>query len=173
MERGYIQIYTGDGKGKTTAAFGLALRAAGSGLRVYIGQFVKDMKYAEVRLIEQALPQITVEQLGRGCFIDRKPDEQDRAAAREGLRRAAACMAGGGYDLVILDEISIAIACGLLGEAEVAALLDGKPLGVELVLTGRYMPPSLLERADLITEMKEVRHYYATQGLLARDGIER
>lgn len=172
MEKGYIQIYTGDGKGKTTAAFGLALRAAGAGLRVYIGQFVKDMKYAEVRLIQQTLPQITVELLGRGCFIDRRPDEMDKAAAQEGLQRVAACMEGG-YDLVVLDEISIAIACGLLAEEEVAALLDAKPQGVELVLTGRSMPASLLERADLITEMKEVRHYYATQGLLARDGIER
>ena len=173
MERGSLHIYTGDGKGKTTAAMGLALRAAGAGLRVYIGQFVKDMKYHEVRLIEQALPQITVEQLGRGCFLDRPPNEGDRQAAREGLERARALMESGDYDLMILDEFSIAIVCGLFTEQEAQALVDAKPASLELALTGRYMPQSLLDRADLATEMKELRHYYASQGVLARDGIER
>lgn len=173
MEKGYLQIYTGDGKGKTTAALGLALRAAGAGLRVYIGQFVKDMKYHEVQLIEQALPQIAVEQLGRGCFIDRPPDEKDRQAALEGLDHVRRLMESGRYDLMILDELSIAIVCGLMTEEQALDLLDARPDSLELVLTGRYMPQSLLDRADLITEMKEVRHYYAAQGLLARDGIER
>lgn len=173
MEKGYLQIYTGDGKGKTTAALGLALRAAGAGLRVYIGQFVKDMKYHEVQLIEQALPQIVVEQLGRGCFIDRPPDEKDRQAALEGLDHVRRLMESGRYDLMILDELSIAIVCGLMTEEQALGLLDARPDSLELVLTGRYMPQSLLDRADLITEMKEVRHYYAAQGLLARDGIER
>lgn len=173
MEKGYLQIYTGDGKGKTTAALGLALRAAGAGLRVYIGQFVKDMKYHEVQLIEQALPQIVVEQLGRGCFIDRPPDEKDRQAALEGLDHVRRLMESGRYDLMILDELSIAIVCGLMTEEQALNLLDARPDSLELVLTGRYMPQSLLDRADLITEMKEVRHYYAAQGLLARDGIER
>lgn len=173
MEKGYLQIYTGDGKGKTTAALGLALRAAGAGLRVYIGQFVKDMKYHEVQLIEQALPQIAVEQLGRGCFIDRPPDEKDRQAALEGLDHVRRLMESGRYDLMILDELSIAIVCGLMTEEQALDLLDARPDSLELVLTGRYMPQSLLDRADLITEMKEIRHYYAAQGLLARDGIER
>lgn len=173
MEKGYLQIYTGDGKGKTTAALGLALRAAGAGLRVYIGQFVKDMKYHEVQLIEQALPQIAVEQLGRGCFIDRPPDEKDRQAALEGLDHVRRLMESGRYDLMILDELSIAIVCGLMTEEQALDLLDARPDSLELVLTGRYMPQSLLDRADLITEMKEIRHYYGTQGLLARDGIER
>lgn len=173
MEQGYLQIYTGDGKGKTTAAMGLALRAAGAGLRVYIGQFVKDMKYHEVLLMERALPQITIEQLGRGCFIDRPPDEQDRQAALDGLNRARQLMEQRQYDLMILDEFSIALVCGLFTEQDALDLLDAKPASLELVLTGRYMPQSLLDRADLVTEMKEIRHYYATQGLLARDGIER
>ena len=101
---GMIQIYTGNGKGKTTAAMGLALRACGAGLRVYIGQFVKDMKYAEVRLLEQVLPQIQIEQLGRGCFIRREPGPADRQAAQQGLARVAEQMKGGRYDLLILDE---------------------------------------------------------------------
>lgn len=173
MEQGFLQIYTGNGKGKTTAAMGLALRAAGAGLRVYIGQFVKDMKYHEVLLMERALPQITIEQLGRGCFIDRPPDEQDRQAALNGLNRARQLMEQRQYDLMILDEFSIALVCGLFTERDALDLLDAKPASLELVLTGRYMPQSLLDRADLVTEMKEIRHYYATQGLLARDGIER
>ena len=115
MEKGYLQIYTGDGKGKTTAAVGLALRAAGAGLRVYIGQFVKDMKYHEVQLIEQALPQIVVEQLGRGCFLDRPPNDGDRQAALDGLNHVRRLMESGQYDLMILDEFSIAIVCGLFG----------------------------------------------------------
>ena len=170
---GMIQIYTGNGKGKTTAAMGLALRACGAGLRVYIGQFVKDMKYAEVRLLEQVLPQIQIEQLGRGCFIRREPGPADCQAAQQGLARVAEQMKGGRYDLLILDEIGIAISMGLLEEEAVLALLESKPPQVELVLTGRYMPEKLLAKADLITEMKEIRHYYATRGLLARDGIER
>ena len=95
MKQGYLQIYTGNGKGKTTAAMGLALRAAGAGLRVYIGQFVKDMKYSEVRLMEKALPQITIELLGKGCFIDRPPEESDRQAAQEGLEHVAQLMGSG------------------------------------------------------------------------------
>ena len=173
MKQGYLQIYTGNGKGKTTAAMGLALRAAGAGLQVYIGQFVKDMKYSEVRLMEQVLPQITIELLGKGCFIDRPPEEGDRQAAQEGLDHVAQLMKSGQYDVMILDEISIAISMGLLEEEAVLALLESKPPQVELVLTGRYMPEKLLAKADLITEMKEIRHYYATRGLLARDGIER
>lgn len=173
MKQGYVQIYTGNGKGKTTAAMGLALRAAGAGLRVYIGQFVKDMKYSEVRLMEKALPQIKIELLGKGCFIDRAPDESDRQAAREGLDHVAQLMESNQYDVMILDEISIAIVCGLIQEEDVLALIERRPQEMELVLTGRYMPPELMEKADLITEMKEVRHYYTEQGVLARDGIER
>lgn len=173
MKQGYVQIYTGNGKGKTTAAMGLALRAAGAGLRVYIGQFVKDMKYSEVRLMEKALPQIKIELLGKGCFIDRAPDESDRQAAREGLDHVIQLMESNQYDVMILDEISIAIVCGLIQEEDVLALIHRRPQGMELVLTGRYMPPELMEKADLITEMKEVRHYYTEQGVLARDGIER
>ncbi|MBM6918750.1 cob(I)yrinic acid a,c-diamide adenosyltransferase [Intestinimonas butyriciproducens] len=173
MKQGYLQIYTGNGKGKTTAAMGLALRAAGAGLQVYIGQFVKDMKYSEVRLMEQVLPQITIELLGKGCFIDRPPEEGDRQAAQEGLDHVAQLMKSGQYDVMILDEISIAIVCGLIPEENVLALIERRPQEMELVLTGRYMPSSLMEKADLITEMQEVRHYYTEQGVLARDGIER
>ena len=173
MKQGYLQIYTGNGKGKTTAAMGLALRAAGAGLQVYIGQFVKDMKYSEVRLMEQVLPQITIELLGKGCFIDRPPEEGDRQAAQEGLDHVARLMKSSQYDVMILDEISIAIVCGLIPEENVLALIERRPQEMELVLTGRYMPSSLMEKADLITEMQEVRHYYTEQGVLARDGIER
>ena len=157
MEKGYIQVYTGNGKGKTTAAIGLAVRAAGAGLRVYIGQFVKSIEYSEIKLIKERFPEITVELYGiDGCLIVR---------AREALR-------DGSYDLVILDEITICCYFKLLAESEVLALMDAKPEGTELVLTGRYAPDYMIEKADLVSEIQEIRHYYSS-GVKARDGIER
>lgn len=162
MERGYIHIYTGNGKGKTTAAFGLAVRALCAGKKVYVGQFVKSMKYNETR----------IEQLGHGCYIDRQPDAADIAAAREGLARCAGLLHGGDYDVVILDELTIALHFGLLTEEEVLEALRQRDPRVEAVITGRYAPQALLDAADLVTEMREVKHYY-TQGVLSRDGIDR
>ena len=172
MEKGYVQIYTGNGKGKSTAAIGLALRAAGSGIKVLIGQFVKSMKYAEIRLIESRIPEIETQLLGEGCFIRRAPSEADRLAAESGLAHLKEKMCSGKYDLIILDEVGIALHYQLLTCEALLAFLDARPSHVELVLTGRYIPQEILDHADLITEMREVRHYYS-QGVEARDGIER
>lgn len=177
MKQGYVQVYTGDGKGKTTAALGLALRALGAGLSVYIGQFIKGMKYSEIAALEKlgsayGSGRLRVEQYGRGCFIKREPEPADITAALNGLEKASEALASGRYDLVILDEINVASRYALLSEGAIANLLDTRPAGVELVLTGRYAPQSLIERADLVTEMKEIRHYYA-KGVAARRGIER
>lgn len=173
MTKGYVQIYTGDGKGKTTAALGLAMRAAGAGLRVYIGQFIKDMEYGEIRIIRDRFPEITAELYGNeaGCIIDRAPSGEDIRCAQQGLARAKAVLAGGEYDLVILDELTIPLSMGLLEISEILEMILQKPEKVELVITGRAAPAELIDMADLVTEMKEVKHYYR-EGVLSRRGIE-
>jgi cob(I)alamin adenosyltransferase len=172
MEKGYVHLYTGNGKGKTTAAFGLAVRAAMAGKKVYIGQFVKDMVYNETK-IQETVPNIEVEQLGEGCFIEKPPTESDRKAARLALVKCGELMRSGAYQMVILDEITIALYFKLLTVEEVVKVLKGRNPEVEIVLTGRYAPQELIDIADLVTEMKEIKHYYATEGVLSRDGIDR
>ncbi len=174
FNKGYIQIYTGNGKGKTTAALGLALRAAGHGLKTYIGQFLKGHPYGELEAAKKLGSMITIEQFGRKGFIHvtENPDEEDIARARRGLQRCRQAMLSGRYQVIILDEINVALYFKLLTEKEVLAFLDQKPQEVELVLTGRYAPASLIRRADLVTEMKEKKHYYQ-KGVRARQGIEK
>jgi cob(I)alamin adenosyltransferase len=174
VQLGQFQIYTGDGKGKTTAAVGLAVRAAGNGLGVFMGQFIKDMEYGEVSVL-RGLPGVEVVLFGtgEGCFIGREPGPGDAAAAQEGVRRIRDAMLSGRYDLVIADEINVAFSLGLLSEDDLLSLAEGRPGDVELVFTGRGAPQCCLDRADLITEMRELRHYYAQKGLEARAGIER
>jgi cob(I)alamin adenosyltransferase len=168
---GYVQVYTGDGKGKTTAALGLALRAAGHGLHTYIGQFMKGQPYGELVALRDH-PFITIEQYGDPrCIRREEVTPMHVAQAHAGLERARAAMLSGQYDLVVLDEVNVAVWFGLLAVAEVLALLDQRPASVEMVLTGRRAPQELLERADLVTEMHEVKHYYQ-QGVMAREGIE-
>ncbi len=169
---GYLHVYTGDGKGKTTAAFGLLLRAHYAGWPVYVGQFVKDMAYHETRVV-QDLKNITIEQLGQGCFIERAPEAEDIARATQGMRHCAEIMASGAYRLVVLDELTIALCYKLIDPEMVVEALTKRHPDVEVVITGRYAPQWLIDRADVVTEMREVKHYYATQGLEARDGIER
>lgn len=173
MERGYIQVYTGNGKGKTTAALGLALRAAGHGLRTYIGQFMKGQHYGELDALKEH-PYIAIEQYGDPqCWVRPGAVTPDQIAqAHRGLERARQAMRSGQYDIIVLDEVNVAIRFGLLTVDEVLAFLDERPEGVEVVLTGRYAPPEIIERADLVTEMQEVKHYY-TQGVVGRKGIER
>lgn len=171
MEKGYIHLYTGNGKGKTTATFGLALRALCAGKSVYIAQFVKSMKYIETR-IERLFDRVKIEPWGRGCYIDKKPEDADARLAEEGLARCAAYMASGEYDVVILDELTIALYFGLLPMAEVLDALHARRPATEIVMTGRYAPQELIDAADLVTDMQEVKHYY-TQGVLSRDGIDR
>ncbi len=170
---GYVQVYTGDGKGKTTAALGLAMRAAGAGLRVYIGQFIKEMEYGEIDMLRERFPEVEVELFGtpEGCIIDRDADEEDRNAAKAGFAKAQEAMQSGSFDLVILDELAVAMSLGLVPEEEVLEMIRQKPEGVELVITGRGASEELIRCADLVTEMKEIRHYYR-QGVLSRKGIE-
>jgi cob(I)alamin adenosyltransferase len=171
MGKGYIHLYTGDGKGKTTAALGLALRAAGAGLQVWIGQFVKGCEYSEHHALKRYSDCITLRQYGRRCFIKGKPEEQDIQSARQGLMEAASVLEQGDYDMIILDEACIALHFNLFSTEELLAVLAKKPEHVELILTGRNAPEELISSADLVTEMREVKHYY-TQGVQARKGIE-
>jgi cob(I)alamin adenosyltransferase len=168
---GYIHVYTGNGKGKTTAALGLSLRAAAAGKKVYIGQFVKGMHYSELDLLP-TITNITLKQYGRGCFIFNEPTGEDFAAARAGLAELARILHSGDYDLVILDEVNIALHYGLIQFEDLQAALVGRAEQVEVVLTGRYAPQKLIDMADLVTEMREIKHYYS-QGVEARIGIEK
>ena len=170
--QGFVQIYTGDGKGKTTAALGLALRAAGAGLRVYFGQFIKNGDYSELTGLARFADCITVAQFGLGRFVGREPAPADREAAQRGLQEIRRALVSGAYDLVIGDEANVAASRGLIEEADLLALIDLRPPQVELVLTGRGAPAVVLARADLVTEMRAVRHYY-DRGVAARVGIEK
>ncbi len=172
--KGYIQIYTGTGKGKTTAALGLALRAAGHGLRSHIGQFLKGQDYGELHSVQGLASWITIEQYGRKGFIHvtKDPDKEDFQRAKSGLKKSLVAMLSGRYDIIILDEINVALHFKLITEKEVHDFLDKKPNEIEVILTGRYAPESLLERADLVTEMKEIKHYHS-KGVQARVGIEK
>ncbi len=171
MKQGLVQIYTGDGKGKTTAALGLALRAAGRGLKVFIAQFAKGMFYGELEALKRFAPQITLHQYGRKCFIEDEPTAEDLRMAREGWKEIGEVLERGKYDLLVLDEIGIALHYKLISLDEVAELVRSKPDSVELVLTGRKIPETLYEQADLVTEMREIKHYY-NAGVRARKGIE-
>jgi cob(I)alamin adenosyltransferase len=169
--RGYIQVYTGNGKGKTTAALGLSLRAAGAGKKMFFAQFVKGQRYSEVTAIEQFLPMVEIKQYGLDCFIDNNPTQADIDAARRGLQEIKGIILSGKYDVVVLDEANIAIFYGLFSAQELIDIITQKPTETEIIITGRYAPPELIEVADLVTEMKEIKHYY-TQGVEARIGIE-
>ncbi len=170
--QGFVQVYTGDGKGKTTAALGLALRAAGAGLRVYFGQFIKNGDYSELRALARFADRVTVAQFGLGRFVGREPAPEDREAARRGVQEIRRALVSGAYDLVIGDEANVAASRALIDEADLLELIDQRPPQVELVLTGRGAPAAVLARADLVTEMRAVRHYY-DQGVGARVGIEK
>jgi len=172
LERGLIQVYTGLGKGKTTAALGLALRAAGHGLKVYIVQFMKGWPdYGELVSVEK-LPNITLHQFGRPEFVDKdNPDPEDIRQAHQALDHARQIITAGKHDIVILDEINVALDFGLISLAEVLGLLDAKPGKIELVLTGRHAHPDVVKRADLVTEMLDIKHPYA-EGIRGRRGIE-
>ena len=170
--KGYVHLYTGNGKGKTTAALGLALRAAGAGLRVLIIQFVKGRSYSEHKALEKLADSITVRKCGRSCFIRGKPGPADVRAARRGLEEARSAVSAGEYDIVILDEATVATHLNLFPTSDLVRLIDEKQSRVELVITGRYADPALLEKADLVTEMREVKHYYRS-GVSARKGVEK
>jgi len=169
--KGLIQVYTGNGKGKTTAALGLALRAAGHGLRTYVGQFLKGRPTGELKAAKLLEPYLTIEQFGEPSFTLAKGDAHQAALVRKGLQRIRQVLASGEYDIVVLEEINVALDLELVPLEEVLALLDERPPEVELVLTGRGAPQELISRADLVTEMVSIKHPYQ-RGVKARMGIE-
>jgi len=172
FERGLIQVYTGNGKGKTSAAFGLALRAVGRGMRVFMIQFIKGgFDYGELYVVDK-LPNLTLKAFGRGKFVTEKPaGKEDVALAGQALALAEETIKGGRYDVVILDEVNVALSLKLISLEKVLRLIKEKPKHVELVLTGRDAPEEIIEAADLVTEMREIKHPYK-KGLPARKGIE-
>ena len=170
--KGYLQVYTGDGKGKTTAALGLSLRAAGAGLKVYIAQFLKQGDYSEIKALKQFSDVIVLEQFGLGQFVKGQPTQAEINAAREGLEKARQVLSSGDYDVVILEEANVAVAIGLFPVEDLMDIIRQKPEHVELVITGRGAAPEVMEKADLVTEMKAVKHYYEN-GVQARKGIEK
>jgi cob(I)alamin adenosyltransferase len=172
LERGLVQVYTGNGKGKTSAAFGLALRAAGRGLKVYIIQFIKGgFDYGELYTVDK-LPNLTLKAFGRGEFITAKPpDKEDVRLAEQALQLAKQTVKSGKYDVIILDEVNVALTLKLIDLEEVLKLIQNKPNHVELVLTGRNAPVQVIDASDYVTEMREVKHPYS-KGYQSRKGIE-
>jgi cob(I)alamin adenosyltransferase len=170
--RGYIHVYTGNGKGKTTAAVGLAIRAAGAGLQVYLAQFMKQGDYSEIKGLVRFSDLITVEQFGCGRFIKGRPSGEDVAAARQGLNKVKSILAAGKHAVVILDEASVAVSLNLFSEKELLEIIDRRPDNVEIIITGRGATSAIIEAADLVTEMKEIKHYFK-KGVAARIGIEK
>lgn len=193
MAKGYVQVYTGAGKGKTTAAIGLAVRSLGAGRKVMMIQFMKSPSYSEHRILSSISPNFRLEAVGKPFFIADEgsipaedleklkdqvvifppgnPPADIVALAQSGLKMAMEAASGGDYDLVILDELNVAIHFGLVSWSEVESIIDAKAEGTELVITGRNAPKELMDRADLVTEMREIKHYYS-QGVMARKGIE-
>jgi cob(I)alamin adenosyltransferase len=170
-KQGLIQVYTGNGKGKTTAAFGLAIRALGNGWRVIIVQFLKGDKYGETNSMD-TFPNCTVLQFGKDKLVELdSPDTTDINFAQQGLGEVAKIIRENQCDLLILDELNVALALKLVAEDKVLALLSERPKNMEIVITGRYAPQCILDCADLITEMQHVKHPFEA-GIDAREGIE-
>jgi len=167
-----IQVYTGDGKGKTTAALGQALRAIGHGMKVFMIQFMKGRTYGELMACERCLPDLTIVMSGRDEFVKRgSPEEVDLRMAREGLELAKKVVREGRHQMLILDEINVALDYGLLPLDEVLEFLRSCPRELEVICTGRYAPAELVELADMVSEVREVKHHYR-QGVQMRRGIE-
>ena len=166
-------MYTGDGKGKTTAALGLALRAMGHGLRVFVIHFMKgNIQYGELEMARRLGPELEIRQMGRETFVNREnPDPEDVRMAKEALLLAGEVTGSGERDLVVLDEVNVAVDFGLIPVDGVLELMRNRPKHVELVLTGRNAHPEVVAEADLVTEMKLIKHYY-DRGVAAREGVE-
>ena len=171
-KRGYTQVYTGNGKGKTTAAIGLAIRAAGAGLKVYIAQFIKMGDYSEIKALKRFSDLITVEQFGLGRFTNGKPAPEDIEAAQTGLKKVKSVMTSDEFNIIIMEEANVAVMLGLFAVQDLLKIIINKPDDKELVITGRGASPRIIESADLVTEMKAIKHYYQV-GVRARLGIEK
>ena len=173
LNEGYVQVYTGNGKGKTTAAIGLAVRAAGAGLKTFFLQLMKEYPYSEISALKKFKSTIDIVQCGTDDFVYKKekPPAEEVNKVNACLDEAMQMMKSAEYNIIILDEVLVSIYFGLIQTAKVVEFIEAKPEKVELILTGRYCPEEIIERADLVTEMKEIKHYYA-KGVLARKGIE-
>ena len=172
LERGCTQVYTGNGKGKTTASLGLALRAAGRGLKVCVFQFIKGGgPYGEHLIADKLAPFFTIIQTGRPGWVNTKDISEDRQLAQDALQQARQLLISGEYDLFICDEINGAVGFGLIDVEQVLELIALRPEKTELVLTGRNADEKIIAAADLVTEMREIKHYYKA-GVPARTGIE-
>ena len=169
---GKVHVYTGDGKGKTTAALGLSIRAAGAGLRVFIAQFIKSDEYSEIKALKRFSDLITIEQFGLGGFIGGNPSLGDIEAAQKGIARVREIISSETYDVVVLDEANIAVNYKLISEQDLLDIIDAKPKNIELVITGRNASSKVMDKADLVTQMKAVKHYFQN-GVEARVGIEK
>jgi len=165
-----IHIYTGNGKGKTTAGIGLAVRAAGAGLKVFIGQFLKKNNSGEFKVLK-SIKNITIEQFGLDCQIKKQFTDRDKLKAEQSLVKIEGIIAGGAYDVIILDEIIVCVSVGLLKKDRIISIMKSYPADVELIMTGRNACQSIIKYADLVSEIKERKHYFQT-GLKARRGIE-
>ena len=172
MAKGYVHVLTGNGKGKTTASLGLAIRAAGAGLKVFFGQFIKKREYSEIKALRRFDDLITVEQFGLGRFTRKNPKPEDIKSARMGLDRVKQVMAANSYDVMILDEANVAVKFGLIAIQDLLGLIVNKPFEMELVITGRYAATRIMEIADMVTEMVAHKHYYH-KGVRARAGIDK
>lgn len=173
LQQGFIQVYTGNGKGKTTAAIGQAIRALGAGLRVCFVQFMKDYPYSELKILQNLSPGLKLIRYGNDAFVLQKkpPSSALIGEMKKGLDEARRLMLSGQYELIILDEVLVSIYFGLFSVEDVKKILKEKPPLVEMILTGRYSPPEINDLADLVSEIKEIKHYYQ-KGILARRGIE-
>ncbi len=173
LGKGFTHVYTGNGKGKTTAAIGLAVRAAGAGLKVYILQIMKNFPYSELEILNSLSPQIRLEKVGGDEFVlqKRPPNEREKKGVKEKLEKVKRLMLSKEFDIFIFDEICVANYFKLVDTEKILDIIEQKPYGVEIVLTGRYCPEVVIEKADLVTEMKEIKHYYQ-QGILSRRGID-
>ena len=169
---GYIQVYTGNGKGKTTAALGLSIRAAGAGLKVFIAQFMKKGDYAEIKTLKKLTDFITIKQYGSGKFIYGAPSEEEINLCKKGLKDIEKIISSEKYNVIIMDEINVAVSCGLCDIDNLMKLIELKHKSMELILTGRGASEKLIQKADLVTEAKEVKHYFK-KGVQARNGIEK
>ena len=170
MNKGYIHVYTGNGKGKTTACFGLAIRALGAGKKVFLGQFMKGIKDSAFKILEK-LDNLEIKMFGAPTFVGNDPKYTDIEKAKEGYEYSLKVLKSGEYDVVILDELNLCFITWVNHRRGVSTLIDAKPEHVELIITGRYATNFVKQRADLVTEMRELKHYYH-EGVLARKGID-
>ncbi|HHW58561.1 MAG TPA: cob(I)yrinic acid a,c-diamide adenosyltransferase [Clostridia bacterium] len=175
MKKGYVQVYTGDGKGKTTASLGLAFRAVGRGMKVIMFQFLKGMTTGELKTAELLKPNFEIRRFAESkkftWEMTKEEFEELKQMVKEEYNELLETVKSGQYDIIIVDEVMAAIHSGLLTVEEIVRLIDEKPETVELILTGRSAPQAIIDKADLVTEMKEIKHYYK-QGVPARVGIE-